>query len=97
MAWTWFKRDKPMRKRDSERLQQLENELIDLKSDLEALNRKHYKLSGAYYSRFGAKAPPTPSPDDPQSQARLSSDEILARAGYRPGKPMPKPQENSDA
>lgn len=88
--WTIFRRNKPMAKSDSERLKQLEFDFTDLKSDFDALNRKHHKLAGAYYSRFGAKAVPEEGVD---SDRRLSSDEILARAGFKPGLPMPTQKE----
>lgn len=84
--WHMFRRNAKPNPRVEERIKQLELELVDTKSDLEVLNRKHHKLSGAYYSRFGAKAP-DPSPT---SQSSLSGADILARVGYVPGRPMPK-------
>lgn len=84
--WTMFRRNKAMKPTDQQRLKQLELDLEDVK--IEQLRQKGhlYKLSGTVYSRLSKKGLPREGVEDDR---RLTSDEILARAGFVPGRPMP--------
>jgi len=84
---SWRRKDLPIKRLASVEAEVMEINRLLVKADeqLKALRMQHEKLSGRFYSRFGAGDVPT----QPDNVRPMSRDELRRAAGIRAGQPAP--------
>jgi len=89
--FSFFRRNAPISQPEPEsprlleRVKKLESLLAEVDDDLKALNIKHYKLAGRFYSHFGGNDVPS-QPDDSHLSPK---DRLRKQLGIIAGRPAP--------